>query len=136
MSLRILASVESLCAVRQEAQDRLAHTHILIYTVESSMVSAMVQAGWLTNINLSEHTNSFGSYYTTSGRFGHEGLIALYGVESLVVLSSKSKVAELILCQCHAGESHLLHRSAKDAFARSRGYAYIHQGIKSANHII
>ena len=59
----------------------------------------------------------------------------LLGVSELLILMSKSRVAELYMWRAHMGYSWLLHRSMAETLARSRSNVWIIKGKQLAQKV-
>ena len=73
------------------------------------------------------------SVHYTTGRFGKETLMKLYGIPELPVLHNSTRLALLIMREAHSGADSLNHRrSPSDIIGRARQYALIYKPYKLA----
>ena len=66
-----------------------------------------------------------GGLVVTTGRLGEKGMQKILGVDSLVVLDGRSRLAELIMMESHGGEGGMEHRGVAASVAVSRAKAWI-----------
>ena len=68
------------------------------------------------------------SVHYTTGRFGKESLMKLYGITELPVLYNASRLALLIMREAHSGADSTSHRkSPSDITGRARQFALVNK---------
>ena len=70
----------------------------------------------------------------TRGRVGEAALERILGIDKLPILSSKSRVAWLLMFRAHTEDTGLDHRGVAATLAKSRTRAWITQGGKLTKH--
>lgn len=69
----------------------------------------------------------------TTGRFGKESLMKLYGISELPILHNSSRLALLIMREAHSGADRTSHRkSPSDIIGRARQFAVIYKPYRLA----
>ena len=116
-------------------QEALSRADSLIFESAMEETDILLSKGQLLNLDIQTKEGINRTLHVTTGRFGKEGVKALYDKEALPVISASSKVAQLILRDCHQGSNNLNHRKAEDALARSRRFAYIVKGYTAAKQV-
>ena len=77
-----------------------------------------------------------GTIIVTTGRLGEESLSNLLGVSSLPILMPGSRAAYLYMVREHCGKDGLVHKSAVETLARTRGFVWIVRGKGLARTVV
>ena len=73
------------------------------------------------------------SVHYTTGRFGKESLMKLYGIAELPILNNTSRLALLIMREAHSGADSTSHRkSPSDIIGRARQFALVYKPYRLA----
>ena len=70
----------------------------------------LISQGCLTGYDVTTKDGINRSVHYTTGRFGKESLMKLYGISELPILHNSSRLALLIMREAHSGADSISHR--------------------------
>merc|ERR1711873_396022 len=86
----------------------------------------LISQGRLTGYDIMTKDGINRSVHYTTGRFGKESLMKLYGIPELPILHNSSRLALLIMREAHSGADSISHRrSPYDIIGRAHQFAVI-----------
>ena len=77
-----------------------------------------------------------GAIIVTTGRLGEQSLSGLLGVSALPILMPSSRAAYLYMVREHCGKDDLVHKSAVETLARTRGFVWIVRAKNLARSVV
>ena len=125
---RTISAVKQLRRDFAPLSDCIKQAKSLMFEESMKETDELITQGRLNGYDIQTKEGINRSIHYTTGRFGKETLMKLYGIPELPVLHASTKLALLIMREAHSGADSLNHRrSPSDIIGRARQYALIYK---------
>ena len=108
--------------------DCLIQAKKLMFEESMKETDQLISQGCLTGYDVITKDGINRTVHYTTGRFGKESLMKLYGIAELPILHNTSRLALLIMREAHSGADSTTHkRSSADMIGRACQFAVIYK---------
>ena len=87
----------------------------LLFKSAMDLTNELLSQGKLKDLCVETRDDITRTQHVSKGRLGSEGNLALFGITELPVISGDTRLAYLVLTECHEGQYKVNHMKASDA---------------------